>query len=154
MGIIQKKLMQLKKLLVPLIPIYLATLKSQIEIINGDSTTEGSYRKAIKDLIGGAPEAYDTLKEIADKLATDDDLHTTIQNALTEKASQTDLTAAVKRIATTESDIATLETSKDVTVTVTDQNYSTLYTIKQNKAAIQNVEVPKAASVKNNTLYL
>lgn len=49
--------------------------KDRIDIIDGDSSTEGSYRKAIKDLINGAPEAYDTLKEIADKLAENDDLH-------------------------------------------------------------------------------
>lgn len=44
-------------------------LSNLVNIINGDSNTEGSFRKTIKDLIGGAPEAYDTLKEIADKLS-------------------------------------------------------------------------------------
>ena len=43
-------------------------LSNLVNIINGDSNTKGSFRKTIKDLIGGAPEAYDTLKEIADVL--------------------------------------------------------------------------------------
>lgn len=55
-------------------------LSNLVNIINGDSNTKGSFRKTIKDLIGGAPEAYDTLKEIADKLKNNDDLYTAISN--------------------------------------------------------------------------
>ena len=40
-----------------------------LTIVNGDSSTEGSFRKAISDVIAAAPEDLDTLKEIADKLA-------------------------------------------------------------------------------------
>lgn len=61
-------------------------LRDIINVINGSSEVEGSFRKAISDLIGGAPEALDTLKEIADKLAEDDTLHATIQDAITKKA--------------------------------------------------------------------
>jgi hypothetical protein len=61
-------------------------LRDIINIINGSSEVEGSFRKALSDLIGGAPEALDTLKEIADKLAADDTLHATIQDAITKKA--------------------------------------------------------------------
>ncbi len=63
-----------------------AAMQSIINIINGSSETEGSFRKAIADLIGGAPESLDTLKEIADKLASDDDLHKTINEAIAKKA--------------------------------------------------------------------
>lgn len=63
-----------------------ATMQSIIDIINGSSETEGSFRKAIADLIGGAPESLDTLKEIADKLASDDDLHKAINEAIAKKA--------------------------------------------------------------------
>lgn len=45
--------------------------KDAINILNGDSNTVGSVKKAIADLIGGAPEAYNTLKEIADYIAQD-----------------------------------------------------------------------------------
>lgn len=63
-----------------------ASLQAIIDIINGASTVEGSYRKAIADLIGGAPESLDTLKEIADKLSKDDDLHKLIEEAIAQKA--------------------------------------------------------------------
>lgn len=43
-------------------------ISDKLAIVNGDSNTEGSFRKAIADVVGAAPEAYDTLKEIADKL--------------------------------------------------------------------------------------
>lgn len=63
-----------------------ASLQKVIDVINGASTVDGSFRKAIADLIGGAPESLDTLKEIADKLADDDDLHKTIEEAIAKKA--------------------------------------------------------------------
>lgn len=37
-------------------------------------------------MIAAAPEDLDTLKEIADKLAGNDDLHTALNQAITEKA--------------------------------------------------------------------
>lgn len=40
-----------------------------VATINGDSTTVGSFRKEIADLIGAAPESLNTLKEIADYIA-------------------------------------------------------------------------------------
>ena len=78
--------------------------KDRIDVIDGDSSTEGSYRKAIKDLINGAPEAYDTLKEIADKLAENDDLHQAIEEAIATKASKTELKAESDRAKQAEAD--------------------------------------------------
>ena len=78
--------------------------KDRIDILDGDSNTEGSYRKAIKDLINGAPEAYDTLKEIADKLAENDDLHQAIEEAIATKASKEELKAESDRAKAAEAD--------------------------------------------------
>lgn len=61
-------------------------ISDKLAIVNGDSNTEGSFRKAIADVIAAAPEDLDTLKEIADKLAGNDDLHTALNQAITEKA--------------------------------------------------------------------
>lgn len=72
-------------------------IKAEVDIINGDSTTEGSFRKAIADVVGAAPEAYDTLKEIADKLKDNDDLHTTINEAIATKATTTALNEEITR---------------------------------------------------------
>lgn len=61
-------------------------ISDKLAIVDGDSNTEGSFRKAIADVIAAATEDLDTLKEIADKLAGNDDLHTALNQAITEKA--------------------------------------------------------------------
>ena len=72
-------------------------IKAYVDVINGDSTTEGSFRKAIADVVGSAPEAYDTLKEIADKLSQNDDLHTAINDAIATKATTVALNEEITR---------------------------------------------------------
>lgn len=72
-------------------------IKAEVDIINGDSTTEGSFRKAIADVVGAAPEAYDTLKEIAEKLNSNDELHTAINEAIATKATTTALSEEITR---------------------------------------------------------
>lgn len=72
-------------------------IKAEVDIINGDSTTEGSFRKAIADVVGAAPEAYDTLKEIADKLNENDDLHAAINDAIATKADKVALNEEITR---------------------------------------------------------
>lgn len=69
-----------------------------LAIVNGDSSTDGSFRKAIADLIDAAPEDFDTLKEIADKLASDDNLHTTILDALNTKYDSKNIPVASKEL--------------------------------------------------------
>lgn len=66
-------------------------ISDKLAIVDGDSNTEGSFRKAIADVIAAAPEDLDTLKEIADKLAGNDDLHTALNQAITEKVDATAL---------------------------------------------------------------
>lgn len=72
-------------------------IKTEVDVINGDSTTEGSFRKAIADVVGAAPEAYDTLKEIADKLNENDDLHAAINDAIATKATTVALNEEITR---------------------------------------------------------
>ena len=81
-----------------------------LTIVNGDSSTEGSFRKAISDVIAAAPEDLDTLKEIADKLASNDDLHTALNQAIAEKADASALANEVTRATAAE---ATLQNSFD-----------------------------------------
>ena len=87
-----------------------------LTIVNGDSNTEGSFRKAISDVIAAAPEDLDTLKEIADKLAGNDDLHTALNHAITEKADASALANEVTRATAAE---ATLQNSFDQFVSKT-----------------------------------
>lgn len=75
-------------------------ISDKLAIVDGDSNTEGSFRKAIADVIAAAPEDLDTLKEIADKLAGNDDLHTALNQAITEKADTAALTTLEQKVAT------------------------------------------------------
>ena len=91
-------------------------ISDKLAIVDGDSNTEGSFRKAIADVIAAAPEDLDTLKEIADKLAGNDDLHTALNQAITEKADASALANEVTRATAAE---ATLQNSFDQFVSKT-----------------------------------
>lgn len=91
-------------------------ISDKLAIVDGDSNTEGSFRKAIADVIAAAPEDLDTLKEIADKLAGNDDLHTTLNQAITEKADASALANEVTRATGVENDLRTaIDTKADAT---------------------------------------
>ena len=86
----------------------------KMSVIDGDSNTEGSFRKAIADVVAAAPEDLDTLKEIADKLAGNDDLHTALNQAITEKADASALANEVTRATGVENDLkASIATKQD-----------------------------------------
>lgn len=87
-------------------------ISDKLAIVDGDSNTEGSFRKAIADVIAAAPEDLDTLKEIADKLAGNDDLHTALNQAITEKADASALANEVTRATGAENDLRTAISAK------------------------------------------
>ena len=91
-------------------------ISDKLAIVDGDSNTEGSFRKAIADVIAAAPEDLDTLKEIADKLAGNDDLRTALNQAITEKADASALANEVSRATGVENDLRTaIGTKADAT---------------------------------------
>lgn len=91
-------------------------ISDKLAIVNGDSNTEGSFRKAIADVVAAAPQDLDTLKEIADKLAGNDDLHTALNQAITEKADASALANEVARATGVESGLqAAIATKADAT---------------------------------------
>lgn len=91
-------------------------ISDKLAIVDGNSNTEGSFRKAIADVIAAAPEDLDTLKEIADKLAGNDDLHTALNQAITEKADASALANEVSRATGVENDLRTsIGTKADAT---------------------------------------
>lgn len=111
-------------------------ISDKLAIVDGDSNTEGSFRKAIADVIAAAPEDLDTLKEIADKLAGNDDLHTALNQAITEKADASALANEVTRATGVESGLqAAIATKADaaalsnyVLTTALNQQVDTLNT--------------------------
>lgn len=91
-------------------------ISDKLAIVNGDSNTEGSFRKAIADIVAAAPEDLDTLKEIADKLAGNDDLHTALNQAITKKADASALLNEVSRATGAENSLkAAIATKADAT---------------------------------------
>lgn len=98
-------------------------ISDKLAIVDGDSNTEGSFRKAIADVIAAAPEDLDTLKEIADKLAGNDDLHTALNQAITEKA---DASALANSLNTVNDSISSLRVGLSK---------------KQNKITVNSVDV-------------
>lgn len=91
-------------------------ISDKLAIVDGDSNTEGSFRKAIADVIAAAPKDLDTLKEIADKLAGNDDLHTALNQAISDKADASALANEVTRATGVENDLRTaIGTKADAT---------------------------------------
>lgn len=124
-------------------------ISDKLAIVDGDSNTEGSFRKAIADVIAAAPEDLDTLKEIADKLAGNDDLHTALNQAITEKADASALANEVSRATGAENDLRTaIDTKADATVvnslnTMNDSISSLMVGLskKQDKITVNCVDV-------------
>lgn len=94
-------------------------ISDKLAIVDGDSNTEGSFRKAIADVIAAAPEDLDTLKEIADKLAGNDDLHTALNQAIKEKADASALANEVTRATGVESNLQAAISAKADTTALT-----------------------------------
>jgi hypothetical protein len=93
-------------------------ISDKLAIVDGDSNTEGSFRKAIADVIAAAPEDLDTLKEIADKLAGNDDLHTALNQAITEKADASALAIEVSRATVVENNLRTAKADRSDLITL------------------------------------
>lgn len=58
-----------------------------------EAATKGYVDGKIDDLVGGAPEALDTLKELADALGNDADVAATLTNELAKKLDKTEVSA-------------------------------------------------------------
>lgn len=123
-------------------------ISDKLAIVDGDSNTEGSFRKAIADVIAAAPEDLDTLKEIADKLAGNDDLHTALNQAITEKADASALANEVTRATGVENDLRTaIDTKADATAlsnyvltTALNQQVDTLNAAKADRSDLIALE--------------
>ena len=80
----------------------LAELLAAVETRPTGEDMDTAISQAISGLINGAPETYDTLKEIADYIAAHQEAADALNAAIGGKADAADLTAAVARIAALE----------------------------------------------------
>lgn len=108
-------------------------LSEMITSLNGKATTEAvntAISEAITDLIGGAPETYDTLKEISDYISAHQEVVDALNAAIGNKADKT----TVEAIQTTINSLGTLATKS----TVTETDLDTALQEKVNAAAEGN----------------
>lgn len=77
-------------------------LEALVDMINGASTVPGSFREAVATVVGAAPEALDTLNEIALALNNDPDLYNTLVTLVNTSIS--DLNAEILGTATSAMD--------------------------------------------------
>lgn len=94
------------------------------DALSARPTTEAmntAISTAISDLIGGAPETYDTLKEIADYIAAHEDVVTALNAAIGSKADK----AAFEAVKATVDALGTLATKSIVTEAELDDSLKT-----------------------------
>ena len=136
-------------------------ISDKLAIVDGDSNTEGSFRKAIADVIAAAPEDLDTLKEIADKLAGNDDLHTALNQAITEKADASALANEISRAIGVENDLRTaIDTKPDASAlaneisraTGVENDLRTAIDTKPDATALSNYVLTTALNQQIDTL--
>ena len=120
----------------------IASNTDAINTLNGDETTEGSVAYQIAQIIADAPEAFNTLKEIADWIAEHPEdtaaMNAQIQqntadiadNASDIASLQTTVSGHTTSIATNTSDIATLQTTVSGHTTSIATNTSDIATLQ------------------------
>ena len=110
------------------------TVPTKVSELTNDSNfqTEEQITGKIEEIIGAAPEALDTLKEIADALNNDPDFATTITNELSNKVDVSTYNSDKANFATkdelsTKLDTSTYESEKTNFLTKTEagENYAT-----------------------------
>lgn len=87
----------------------ITSISSEIESINSSMATTEFVNQKISDLIGGAPEALDTLKEVADAIENGGDTIQALTEVVGKKADQTALDAEISRAKEAEATKATKE---------------------------------------------
>ncbi|CAB0533529.1 hypothetical protein BKD80_08995 [Corynebacterium diphtheriae] len=74
------------------------SLKAQAASKTAESAAQSAADTAVKKLLDGAPQAYDTLKEVADELASQKSAAAALIKQLSEKAATTDLVALRQKV--------------------------------------------------------
>ncbi|OSQ02479.1 hypothetical protein [Corynebacterium diphtheriae] len=74
------------------------SLKAQAASKTAESAVQSAADTAVKKLLDGAPQAYDTLKEVADELASQKSAAAALIKQLSEKAATTDLVALRQKV--------------------------------------------------------
>lgn len=84
-------------------------VSDQLKDYYTQTQTDSAISTAIANLINGAPTTLDTLKEIADALAENEDVVDALEEAIGKKADNTTVTALAERVSTNEGAIDALD---------------------------------------------
>ena len=115
-----------------------ATVGSDLTNTLKEYATKQDVDNRVKEVIGTAPEALDTLGEIADKLSNNDDVVSAIVNTLSEKANTADVynkSDVDTKVATINSAIATEESRARAAEKAVADSVSTLSTSVSDEVA-------------------
>lgn len=74
------------------------SLKAQAAAKSVESAAQAAVDAVVKKILDGAPQAYDTLKEVADELASQKSAAAALIKQLSEKASQADVATLAQKI--------------------------------------------------------
>ncbi|CAB0490133.1 hypothetical protein CIP101841_00250 [Corynebacterium diphtheriae] len=74
------------------------SLKAQAAAKSVESAAQSAVDAVVKKILDGAPQAYDTLKEVADELASQKSAAAALIKQLSEKASQADVATLAQKI--------------------------------------------------------
>lgn len=74
------------------------SLKAQAAAKSVESAAQAAVDAVVKKILDGAPQAYDTLKEVADELASQKSAAAALIKQLSEKAPQADVAALAQKI--------------------------------------------------------
>ncbi|WP_374064811.1 hypothetical protein ABMV07_04370 [Corynebacterium belfantii] len=74
------------------------SLKAQAAAKTAESVATSAVDAVVKKILDGAPQAYDTLKEVADELASQKSVAAALINQLSEKASQAEVATLAQKI--------------------------------------------------------
>lgn len=123
----------------------LAAILASISALPTGSDVDTKISAAIGNLVNGAPETGDTLKELFDLIGSNSDAMATLNAAIGNKANAADLTAAVARIAAleakkvAEADLDTALAEKLNDAAAANHSHS-------NKAVLDTITAEKVAS--------
>lgn len=120
------------------------TAKNLLDLVNGDTTVVGSFRKAIDDVINGAPVALDTLKEIADYIAVNPDAN--VAAAITNHVDAA-VTALKGTVTSAMDTLGEVETAVNAEIAARAASLSALQSLLE--AAIAAEEASRITAVSN-----
>lgn len=127
-----------------------STAKNLLDVVNGDAATTGSFRKTIADLIGGAPVALDTLKEIADYIAVNPEANVAAAITAQVEAAITSFKGTATAAMDTLGEIEAAVNAEISNRATADTALDTALRAYADSVAAQGGSVPKAESVMVN----